>query len=78
MYKTRDLKWCICARFAFVCRVWRRKIALNKQTSNGPAALEFTVAKPESVGFHRERLVRLHALMQRNVEETAPGIIRLC
>jgi hypothetical protein len=50
----------------------RLKIALNKQTSNGLAAFEFTVAKPESVGFHRERLVRLHALMQRNVEETAP------
>jgi hypothetical protein len=37
----------------------------GQQAANGgPATLDMTLAKPESVGFSSERLERLHALMQ--------------
>ena len=47
-------------------QVWAQQSAKNGAKSNGPATFDFTVAKPESVGFSSERLERLHALMQQN------------
>ena len=45
---------------------------------NGPAVIDLTVVKPESVGFSSERLERLHALMQREVDQKQlPGIVTL-
>src|SRR6185369_13092380 len=37
--------------------------------SIAPVAFDFTVVKPESVGFSSERVERLHALMQQTVEQ---------
>ncbi len=59
-------------------QVWAQQSAKNGATSNGPATFDFTVAKPESVGFSSERLERLHALMQQNVDQKQlPGIVTI-
>jgi CubicO group peptidase (beta-lactamase class C family) len=55
-------------------------IAMTAQQvpSNGPATLDFTLVKPESVGFSSERLERLHALMQQVVDQKQlPGIVTI-
>ena len=46
--------------------------------NNGPASFDFTVVKPESVGFSSERLERLHALMQQEVDQKQlPGVVTI-
>ena len=52
---------------------------LAQETSrSSPAAIELSLAKPESVGFSSERLERLHALMQQEVDQKQlPGIVTL-
>lgn len=46
--------------------------------SSGPASIDLTVNKPETVGFSSERLERLHAVMQKQVDEKQlPGIVTI-
>lgn len=50
----------------------------QQPASNGPATIDMTVVKPESVGFSSERLERLHALMQQVVDQKQlPGAVTL-
>jgi CubicO group peptidase (beta-lactamase class C family) len=50
----------------------------QQATSNGPASIDMTLAKPESVGFSAERLERLQALMQEVVgTKQLPGAVTL-
>ena len=50
----------------------------QQAASNGPATFDFTVVKPESVGFSSERLERLHTLMQQQVDQKQlPGIVTI-
>jgi CubicO group peptidase (beta-lactamase class C family) len=45
---------------------------------NGPATIEMTPVKPESVGFSSERLERLHSLMQQTVDrKELPGAVTI-
>jgi len=49
-----------------------------QQTANSPATVDTTVNKPESEGFSSERLERLHALMQQEVDQKQlPGIVTI-
>ena len=52
---------------------------LAQETSNkGPANIDLSLVKPKSVGFSSERLERLHALMQQEVDQKQlPGIVTL-
>jgi CubicO group peptidase (beta-lactamase class C family) len=50
----------------------------QQATSNGPATVDMTLAKPETLGFSAERLERLHALMQDVVDgKQLPGTVTL-
>jgi CubicO group peptidase (beta-lactamase class C family) len=53
--------------------------ALAQEAPNkGPANIDLNPVKPESVGFSSERLERLHALMQQEVDQKQlPGIVTL-
>ncbi len=54
------------------------RIAGQQAASNGPAIVDMTLAKPETVGFSSERLERLHALMQQVVDaKQLPGAVTL-
>lgn len=50
----------------------------QQANTKGPTSFDFTVVKPESVGFSSERLERLHALMQQEVDQKQlPGVITI-
>ncbi len=50
----------------------------QQAAGNGPATMDMTVVKPETVGFSSERLERLHALMQQVVDaKQLPGAVTL-
>lgn len=50
----------------------------QQANSSGPASIDLTVNKPETLGFSSERLERLHALMQKQVDEKQlPGIVTI-
>ncbi len=50
----------------------------QQYSGNGPANVDMTVVKPETVGFSAERLERLHALMQQVVDaKQLPGAVTL-
>lgn len=52
--------------------------ARAQQAGGGIASVDLTVNKPETVGFSSERLERLHALMQKEVDEKQlPGIVTI-
>jgi CubicO group peptidase (beta-lactamase class C family) len=54
------------------------RVAGQEAADNGPASIDMTLAKPESVGFSSERLERLHALMQEVVDQKQlPGAVTL-
>src|SRR5262249_48417222 len=54
------------------------ELSSQQAASTGPATFDFTVVKPESVGFSSERLERLHALMQQQVDQKQlPGIVTI-
>ncbi|MGH9643902.1 MAG: serine hydrolase domain-containing protein, partial [Terriglobales bacterium] len=54
------------------------QVLAQQSSSNGPAALDIAPVKPEVVGFSSERLERLHALMQQEVDQKQlPGIVTL-
>jgi hypothetical protein len=48
----------------------------QQPAGNGPATIDMTLAKPETVGFSAERLERLHALVQQVVDaKQLPGAV---
>jgi CubicO group peptidase (beta-lactamase class C family) len=50
----------------------------QQPAGNGPATIDMTLAKPETVGFSPERLERLHTLMQQVVDaKQLPGAVTL-
>lgn len=50
----------------------------QEASSKGPASIDLSLVKPESVGFSSERLDRLHAFMQAEVDQKQlPGIVTL-
>src|SRR5262245_25303173 len=50
----------------------------QQPASSSPATFDFTVVKPESVGFSSERLERLHTLMQQTVDQKQlPGAVTI-
>lgn len=50
----------------------------QQASSNGPRGIDLTVNKPETVGFSSERLERLHALMQKQIDQKQlPGIVTI-
>src|SRR5215475_5958901 len=52
--------------------------AQRAQSNSAPATIALSLAQPESVGFSSERLERLHALMQQEVDQKElPGIVTL-
>src|SRR5580693_924231 len=54
------------------------RVAAQQGAGNGPASVDMTVVKPESLGFSSERLERLHALMQEVVDaKQLPGAVTL-
>lgn len=54
------------------------QIHAQQANPNGPATIDLTLNKPETVGFSSERLERLHALMQKQVDEKQlPGIVTI-
>jgi hypothetical protein len=45
---------------------------------SGPATVDMTVVKPESVGFSSERLERLHSLLKQTVDQKQlPGAVTI-
>jgi len=54
------------------------RVAGHQAAGNGPANIDMTLAKPETVGFSSERLERLHELMQQVVDQKQlPGAVTL-
>jgi CubicO group peptidase (beta-lactamase class C family) len=54
------------------------QVLAQQSSSNGPVTVDVSPAKPETVGFSSERLERLHALMQQEVDQKQlPGIVTL-
>jgi CubicO group peptidase (beta-lactamase class C family) len=54
------------------------RVVGQQADGGGPATIDMTVVKPESVGFSSERLERLHALMQQVVDQKQlPGAVTL-
>src|SRR5271154_7257279 len=54
------------------------RVVGQQAAGNGPANVDMTLAKPETVGFSSERLERLHALMQEVVDaKQLPGAVTL-
>jgi CubicO group peptidase (beta-lactamase class C family) len=54
------------------------RVAGQQAARNGPATIDLTAAKPESEGFSSERLERLHALIEQEVEQKQlPGAVTL-
>jgi CubicO group peptidase (beta-lactamase class C family) len=54
---------------------WRQYISAQQTSKSAPAA---AAARPEALGFSSERLERLHAVMQREVDEKQlPGIVTI-
>jgi CubicO group peptidase (beta-lactamase class C family) len=54
------------------------QICAQQSANNGPASLDVSLVKPESVGFSSERLERLHALMQQVVDQKQlPGAVTI-
>ncbi len=54
------------------------QVFAQETSRSSPAAIDLSLAKPESVGFSSERLERLHALMQQEVDQKQlPGIVTL-
>jgi CubicO group peptidase (beta-lactamase class C family) len=49
-----------------------------QSVAGSPAAIDMTLNPPESVGFSSERLARLHALLQQEVDQKQlPGIVTI-
>lgn len=54
------------------------RLHAQQATAKGPAAFDVSLVKPESVGFSSERLERLHALMQQQVDQKQlPGLVTI-
>jgi CubicO group peptidase (beta-lactamase class C family) len=76
MKQFSDCAVTLLAILLFVCGP--ETVCAQQPASNGPATFDFTVAKPESVGFSSERLERLHTLMQQTVDrKELPGAVTI-
>jgi len=54
------------------------QLSAQQASANGPATIDLSLNKPESVGFSSQRLERLHALMQQEVDKKQlPGIVTI-
>jgi CubicO group peptidase (beta-lactamase class C family) len=66
---------------ALLALVWlagAARLAGQEAARNGPATIDMTAARPESVGFSSERLERLHALIEQLVDQKQlPGAVTL-
>jgi len=83
---TRRVALCVLAAVAIlaVCSVTgvsaqqAKGAAASNASGNGPAAIDMTAVKPETVGFSPERLERLHVLMQQTVDQKQlPGAVTI-
>jgi CubicO group peptidase (beta-lactamase class C family) len=55
-----------------------RVCAQQSVAAKGPATIDMTLVKPESVGFSAERLERLHALLQQVIDsKQLPGAVTI-
>lgn len=60
------------------CALVVPQVRAQQAGANGPATIDLTLNKPEPVGFSSERLERLHALMQQEVDQKQlPGIVTI-
>jgi CubicO group peptidase (beta-lactamase class C family) len=67
---------CLIIVLLFACAP--AQIRAQQSANNGPASLDLSLVKPESVGFSSERLERLHALMQQVVDQKQlPGAVTI-
>jgi CubicO group peptidase (beta-lactamase class C family) len=61
-----------------VFALWGVHAGAQQGASGAAAVVDMTVNKPESVGFSAERLERLHALMQQEVDQKQlPGMVTI-
>jgi CubicO group peptidase (beta-lactamase class C family) len=76
--KVRTSYWAVALLSVLFLAGGALPVAGQQGTSSESAAVDMTVAKPESVGFSPERLERLHALMQEVVDaKQLPGAVTL-
>jgi len=76
--KARTSHYAAALAFVVFLAVGAAQVFGQQAANNGPATLDMTLAKPESVGFSSERLERLHALMQQVVDQKQlPGAVTL-
>src|SRR5215475_6031755 len=68
----------LCANLLLVLAAGLRAQQSAPSSAAGPASMDMTVVKPETVGFSSERLERLHALMQQTVDRRElPGAVTI-
>jgi CubicO group peptidase (beta-lactamase class C family) len=68
----------LCANLLLVPAAGLRAQQSAPSSAAGPATMDMTVVKPETVGFSSERLERLHALMQQTVDrKELPGAVTI-
>ena len=76
--KVRTLHFAVALPFVLIFAGGAAQVVGQQPASSGPANVDMTLAKPESVGFSSERLERLHALMQQVVDQKQlPGAVTL-
>jgi len=76
--KARTSHYAAALAFVVFLAVGAAQVFGQQPANNGPATLDMTLAKPESVGFSSERLERIHALMQQVVDQKQlPGAVTL-
>src|ERR1700741_4509622 len=74
----RTLRFAVALGCVLYLAAGAARVVGQQGASNGPAAIDMTVVKPETVGFSSERLERLHALMQGVVDQKQiPGAVTI-
>ncbi|MFI5092778.1 MAG: serine hydrolase domain-containing protein [Candidatus Acidiferrum sp.] len=76
--KVRTFHYAVALPFVLFFAGGAGQVVGQQPASSGPANVDMTLTKPESVGFSSERLERLHALMQQVVDQKQlPGAVTL-
>jgi len=76
--KTRTSYYAVALGFVLFLAGGAARVVGQQSAVSGPANVDMTLAKPETVGFSSERLERLHALMQQVVDQKQlPGAVTL-
>ena len=76
--KVRTFHYAVALPFLLFFAGGAGQVVGQQPASSGPANVDMTLTKPESVGFSSERLERLHALMQQVVDQKQlPGAVTL-